>query len=198
MTWYSGFFLLSFVRRFVTLANLQKFGFEFHLRSSSSAFSGHGWSVDQLITSLLATPCWRYPTRSKQLSTVIGLKISFNFLHQNRNVLKPSVVERWQLLKYTLKDLRRSLFWMHVRILTEMPYSLVVGQVGENCYKVHWLKVALTTTTKNSSFIYPLGLLQSLFSTPTFGPLSGWRFWNGLSRDGAKADSSLNLNSNCP
>ena len=31
-------------------------------------------SVDQLITSQLATPCWRDPTRSKQLSTVISRK----------------------------------------------------------------------------------------------------------------------------
>ena len=38
----------------VTLANLQRFVFEFHLMSSPSAFSG---SVDQLITSLLATLC---------------------------------------------------------------------------------------------------------------------------------------------
>ena len=53
----------------VTLANLQKFGFQFHLKSSPSAFSGYGWSVDQLITSLLATPCWRDLTRSKQLFT---------------------------------------------------------------------------------------------------------------------------------
>ena len=44
----------SFVRSLarvshVTLANLQRFGFEFHLRSSPSAFSG--CSVDQPITS---------------------------------------------------------------------------------------------------------------------------------------------------
>ena len=39
----------------LTLANLQEFGFELHLRSSPSAFSRYGWSVDQLITSLLAT-----------------------------------------------------------------------------------------------------------------------------------------------
>ena len=35
----------------VTLANLQKLGFEFHLRSSPSAFNG--CSVDQSVTSLL-------------------------------------------------------------------------------------------------------------------------------------------------
>ena len=36
----------------MTLANLQRFGFEFHLRSSPYAFSG--CSVDQPITSFLA------------------------------------------------------------------------------------------------------------------------------------------------
>ena len=35
----------------MTLANLQKFRFEFHLRSSPSAFRLNGWSVGQLITS---------------------------------------------------------------------------------------------------------------------------------------------------
>ena len=63
----------------VTLANLQKFGFEFHLRSSPSAFSG--WSADQLITSLVATTCWRDPTRSKQLSTVAILGFQFGLYH---------------------------------------------------------------------------------------------------------------------
>ena len=37
-------------------------GFEFHLRSSPSACSGYGWSVDQLTTSLLAALWWRDPT----------------------------------------------------------------------------------------------------------------------------------------
>ena len=40
----------------VILVNLQYFGFEFHLRSLPSAFSGYPCSVYQLITSLLATP----------------------------------------------------------------------------------------------------------------------------------------------
>ena len=40
-----------------------------------------GWSVDQLITSLLATPCWRDPTRSKQLSTVAILGFQFGLHH---------------------------------------------------------------------------------------------------------------------
>ena len=39
------------------------------------------WSVDQLITSLLATPCWRDPTRSKQLSTVAILGFQFGLYH---------------------------------------------------------------------------------------------------------------------
>ena len=45
---------LSLVARFactVTLANLQRFEFEFHLRSSSSALAGEWISVDQLIIS---------------------------------------------------------------------------------------------------------------------------------------------------
>ena len=57
----------------VTLANWQRFGFEFHLRLSPSAFSGY----DQLITSLFATPCWRDPTRSTQLSTIAILGFQF-------------------------------------------------------------------------------------------------------------------------
>ena len=44
MTWYSGFCLLCLSSDLhVTLANLRKFGFEFHLRSSWSSFSA--WSV---------------------------------------------------------------------------------------------------------------------------------------------------------
>ena len=71
-TWYSVFFLLSFVTRLhVTLSNLQKFGFKFHLRLSSSAFSGYGWSVDQLITSLLATACYTVLTRPNQVETAV-------------------------------------------------------------------------------------------------------------------------------
>ena len=77
-TWYTGFFKLSFVTRFACdMANLRKFGYDFHLRSSPSAFSGYGWSVDQLITSLLTSPCSRNPTRSKQLSTVAVLGFQF-------------------------------------------------------------------------------------------------------------------------
>ena len=59
--------------------NWQRFALEFHLRSSPSAFSGYGWSVDQLITSLLTSPCSRNPTRSKQLSTVAVLGFQFGF-----------------------------------------------------------------------------------------------------------------------
>ena len=63
----------------VTLADLEKFGFEFHLRSSS-AFSGMD---DQSIhTLLLATPCWQNSTlRSKQLSTVAILGFQFGLYH---------------------------------------------------------------------------------------------------------------------
>ena len=42
---------------------------------------GYAWSVDQLITSLLATPCWRDPTRSKQLPTVAILGFLFGLYH---------------------------------------------------------------------------------------------------------------------
>ena len=49
------------------------------LRSSTSAFSG--WPVHQPITSLLATPCWRDPTSSKQLSTVAILNFQFGLYH---------------------------------------------------------------------------------------------------------------------
>ena len=54
---------------------------EFHLRSSPSAFSEYEWSVDQLITSLLATSCWRDPTRLKQLPTVAILGSQSGFYH---------------------------------------------------------------------------------------------------------------------
>ena len=53
----------------VALANLQKFEFEFHLRSSPSAFSGYGWPVDQLITSQLVTPRWQ--TRPNKVETAV-------------------------------------------------------------------------------------------------------------------------------
>ena len=76
------FFFLSFVMRFAcNIGQSAKFGFEFYLRSSPSASSGYGWSVDQLITSLLATPCWRDPTRSKQLSTVAILGFQFGLYY---------------------------------------------------------------------------------------------------------------------
>ena len=44
-----------------------------------SAFSG--WSANQQITSLLATPCWRDPTRSNQLSTVAILGFQLELYH---------------------------------------------------------------------------------------------------------------------
>ena len=58
-------------------AKWQRFGFEFHLRSSPSALAGIWISVDQMITSQLATPCWRDPARSKQLSTFANLGFQF-------------------------------------------------------------------------------------------------------------------------
>ena len=73
-------FLLSFSPVLhVTLANWQRFRFEFHLRSSPDLHLVG--IVDQLITSLLATPCWRDPTRSKQLSTVAILGFQFGLYH---------------------------------------------------------------------------------------------------------------------
>ena len=56
MTWYSGFFLLSFVTRFACdIGQSAKIWIWVFLRSST--FADSGWSVDQVITSLLATPC---------------------------------------------------------------------------------------------------------------------------------------------
>ena len=55
----------------VTLANWQRFGFQFPIWGHHHLHIVGLWiSVDQLNTSQLATPCWRDPTRSKQLSTV--------------------------------------------------------------------------------------------------------------------------------
>ena len=72
-TWYSGFFplsrLLSRVLH-VTLANLQRFGSEFHLHLVDDQ------SI-QPITSLLAIPCWRDPTRS----TVTIFGFQFGLYH---------------------------------------------------------------------------------------------------------------------
>ena len=65
----------------VILVNLHNFGFEFQLRSSPSALSGYRWSVDHLITSILAIPCWRNPTRPKQLSTVATVGFQFGLNH---------------------------------------------------------------------------------------------------------------------
>ena len=44
-------------------------------------FVGLWMSVDKLITSHRATPCWRDPTRSKQLSTVAILGFQFGLYH---------------------------------------------------------------------------------------------------------------------
>ena len=57
--------------------NLVKF--EIHLRLSPSTFTR--WSVDQPITSLLATGCWRDPAGTKQLSTVAFFGFQFGLYH---------------------------------------------------------------------------------------------------------------------
>ena len=57
----------------------QRFGFEFHLRSSPSAFCSDYMDISRPAEFFiqLATPCWRDPTRSKQLSTVAILGFQF-------------------------------------------------------------------------------------------------------------------------
>ena len=62
----------------VTLANLW-------VSSEVITSCGCGWSVDHLITSLLAAPCWRDPTTSKQLSTVAIVGFRFGLY----NVVTP-------------------------------------------------------------------------------------------------------------
>ena len=79
-TWYSGFFQLSFVTRFAfdngQLATIWIW-VSSEVITICIIFSVYGLSVDQLITSLLAKPCWRDPARSKQLSTVAILAFQF-------------------------------------------------------------------------------------------------------------------------
>ena len=53
----------------VTLANPQKFGFEFHLRSSPSAFSGYEWAVDKLIISF--NTCYTVLTKLNKVETAV-------------------------------------------------------------------------------------------------------------------------------
>ena len=68
-TRYSGFFLLSFVTRFACDIG----------QSAKSFIWGHRHL--HLAASLLATPCWRDPTRWKQLSTVAILGFQFGLCH---------------------------------------------------------------------------------------------------------------------
>ena len=64
--------------------NPQTFGSEFHLRSLPCAF--YRRSVKQPVALLLsvATPCWRDPTRSKQLFTVAILGFPFGLYRSCR------------------------------------------------------------------------------------------------------------------
>ena len=71
----------------VTLVKVLRFGFEFHLRSSPSAFCGYGRAVD-LITSLLATPCWPYQARSKQRLTSVTR-------HESSELKQITVKDNW-------------------------------------------------------------------------------------------------------
>ena len=82
-------FLLSFDTHFACdIGQSAKiFRFEFHLRSSPSAFCGYGRAVD-LITSLLATPCWRYPARSKQRLTSLTM-------HESSEIKQITVKDNW-------------------------------------------------------------------------------------------------------
>ena len=80
-TWYSGFSCCPLSRVLhVTLANLKKnwiwvmffWGRHLHLV---------GIDHQSIHTSLLATPCWRNPTRSKQLFTVAIVGFQFGLYH---------------------------------------------------------------------------------------------------------------------
>ena len=101
-TWYSGFFLWSFVTRF-TSGNLKKIGFEFHLNSLPTAFSG--WSVDQPITSLLSQYTVLTPPQKVE-TAVLGFQfgvyhviVPLSFL---RSVSLASLLQRTLLWLYIL------------------------------------------------------------------------------------------------
>ena len=82
-------FLLSFVTHFACdIGQSAKiFRFEFHLRSSPSTFCGYGRAVD-LITSLLAKPCWPYQARSKQRLTSVTR-------HESSEIKQITVKDNW-------------------------------------------------------------------------------------------------------
>ena len=83
-TWYSGFFLLSIVTRFACdIGHDLDLGFiwghhHLHLVCLVSLVGMNDQSTSWL---QLATPCWRDPTRSKQLSTVAILRFQFGLYH---------------------------------------------------------------------------------------------------------------------
>ena len=85
-TWYSGFFLLSIVTRFACdIGHDLDLGFiwghhHLHLVCLVSLVGMNDQSTSYMI-SRLATPCWRDPTRSKQLSTVAILGFQFELYH---------------------------------------------------------------------------------------------------------------------
>jgi len=64
----------------VTVTNSQTFGFEFHLRSLLCTFSRQ-LALKLVALLFAASPCWRDPTRSKQLSTVAILGFQVRLYH---------------------------------------------------------------------------------------------------------------------
>ena len=141
-TWYSGFSLLSFVTRFCMLANLQKFGFE-NLRSSLYAFSG--WSVEQPITLLLATSCWREPTRSKQLSTVttawlsvwtLRVVVPLSFLRSINLASLFSVKMQWHKLTWKLHAPVDGLLWRNMKVCFCGMKCAILDSLGSHTFSL--------------------------------------------------------------
>ena len=73
--WYSGFFLLSIVILRVTLTNWQRFGLEFHLRSSPSAFSGYTLDISRPADYFIT--CYTLLTRPNKVETAVLLGFQF-------------------------------------------------------------------------------------------------------------------------
>ena len=74
-TRYSGFFLLSFVTRFACDVG-QRFGFEFHLRSSPSAYSGF---VNISRPAEYFTACYTVLKRPNKVETAVhGCNVAFS------------------------------------------------------------------------------------------------------------------------
>ena len=84
------------------------------------------WSVDQPqpITSLLATSCWRDPTKSKQLSTVAILGFQFELYH----VVVPLSFLRSVSLTWLFTSLFSILSWSDLLQIPRKPaaFSVVV------------------------------------------------------------------------